>query len=726
MLKKGLLVVLVMTMVAGLLAGCGGDQDGEGALLDEVVFMTVESPAAAVRQLQGGDIDLYGFDITDPTLFEEIADDPNLDFGLSYGGYSEIRFNTWGPTFDNGMFNPFHDAQIREAMNWLVDRHYIVEEYLGGLGEPKWTFMGKKFPDSAIRYPHIVEEIEDFYAHDPDKAAEVVTERMEALGAELVDGTWHYEGEVIELTALIRADLPPYPEAGDYFVGLLEDLGFEVHAPHYTGAEANPIWTGTHPREGNWNIYTGGWSSPVIPRCSAHTFDQFYTHRVMPWPVFQVLQEPLEADFPELNNASRRLREKDFTTMEEREELFDIALWEAMKFSNQIWICDKAGANPYRADVKTAVDLAGGIGDPAWVWTTHRHEDGEPVGGDLRFAVPNFFVDPWNPVDGSAFTYDNMVNRRALGDMGILPDPRDGLYHGKRAERAEVTMKTGMPVDQTLDWVTLDFADEITVPGDAWADWDAKEQRFITVDEKYPDGVTALRKSVVYYPDDIFDHPLHDGSTLSVGDFVMGMIVYFDRGKEDSPIFDLSYQAELESSLNMFRGVRIVSTEPLIIETYSDLWYLDAEVNATTWWPVYGTYDWSGFWHMITVGKLADAARELAFSNFKSDELGVGWMDYTKGESLPILEKHMNQAAEENYIPYASVLGEFISEDEAAERWANIQAFYEEHGHFWVGAGPYVLKSVHPIETTAVLEGFADYPDPPDQWFFMLGELEME
>ncbi len=725
MSRKGFVMLLgLLLLVAALLVPGCAPKVPEGSLLGEVVFSLVESPAEAVLQLQSGDIDVYAFDITDPDLFDKIDSDENLNYGYCYGSYSDIRFNTWGPEFDDGTLNPFYSARVREAMNYLIDRHYVVEQYLGGLGSPKWTFLATKFPDNAIRYPEMVKEIEDHYACDPEKAAEMVAEEMEELGATFEDGKWIYKGEQVELIALIRADLPPYPEAGNYFAGLVEDLGFKIDYQVRAGSEANPIWTGTHPREGQWSFYTGGWSSPVIQRCEAHTFDQFYTHRVMPFPVFQILKEPLETDFTELNEVSSKLRQKDFTTMAEREALFKTGLWEAMKFSNQIWVCDQAGVYPYRADVKTAVDLGGGIGDPAWVFTTFRHKNDVPqYGGTLKFAVPNMMVDPWNPVEGSAYVYDNLINRRALGDFGYLPDPRDGNYWAKRAEKAEVTMKTGLPVDQTLDWVTLEFADEIAVPGDAWADWDAKAQKFITVDEKFPEGVTALRKSVVYYPDDIFEHPLHDGSKLSVGDFIMAMAVYFDRGKEGSSIYDESYAALLTADLEMLKGIKLVSEKPLVIETYSDVWYLDAEYNVSTWWPVYGTYDWSGFWHMVAVGTLAEEAKDLAFSKDKSVELKVDQMDYTKGPSLEILKKHMDQAAEDNYIPYAATLGEYISAEEATERWANIKAFYEERGHFWVGAGPYVIKEIHPVEKIAVLEGFGEYPDPADKWFFFLEPL---
>ncbi len=728
MFKKSVILLIVLSLLtAGLLiAGCEPEEPEEtGALIDDMTITREESHAAAVSQIRAGDLDVFGFNVTDPDLYDEILADDEVDYELNYGSYSEIRFNPWGPEFDDGVLNPFSVPEIREAANWLFDREYMVEEILGGLGSAKYTVLGTAFPDYNERYPHIIEEIEAYYATNQAKAEEVITEEMENLGAELIDGTWYYEGEVVELKFLIRSDLPPYPEAGDYVADLYAGLGFEIERMYRTGGEASPIWIGSHPREGQWHVYTGGWSSPTIPRDQGSIFDQMYTHRVMPFPLWSVLEEMLE-DFPELNEASDRLARRDFSTMDEREELFETALWESMKFSNTIWIMDLAGANPYRADIKVAVDSAGGVGDPSWPYTIHRHEDGEPVpGGSLKLAVPNILVDPWNPVAGSAFTYDMLATRRALGDVGTLADPRDGLFWPQRIESAEVYVQEGLPVDVTHDWLTLTFEDEIEVPLDAWADWDAEAQQWITVEERFGSGgTTAQRKSVVQYPDDIFDFPLHDGSTLSIGDFVLAMIMTFDRGKEASPIFDEGRVGEVEALLESFRGMKITSEDPLTIEYYTNTWYMDAEWNVTPLWPTYGTYDWSGFWHMITLGKLAEADNALTFSESKADTLGVDWMDYTKGPSLPILEERLETALEANYIPYQPTLGEYISADEAEGRWSNLKAFYEEWGHFWAGAGPYILRDVYPVEDIIVMVPFEDYPDPADKWFFFLEPLD--
>jgi len=715
-----------------------------GAWVDEVVITQEPDPAQAVLKLSRDEIDVYASLIADPEVFEEIRVHPELKYAFGYTGMRELTFNPVGPEFPGtGKLNPFAVPKIREAMNWLIDRQHVVDEYMGGLGVPKWTALGTRFAEQMVHYPHIVSAIERYYAHDPHEATRVMSQEMDKLGAVLVDGKWQYQGEPVEIIIVIRSDLPPYPQAGHYIADLIEDLGFVVSRLVLPRIEAEAIWWEADPADGLFHAYTAGWALAAgFPRYQSSIFAQMYTRQVMPQPLWQALTPD-----PELDDVSRRIRFSEFTTMEEREELMETALWLAMEDSCRIWLADDVLASPFRQDTAIAADALAGIADPMWACSVHFQDDGKPVpGGTLRVAMAQVLAGPLNPVGGSTAAGDMFATRRALGDDGILPDTRDGLYWAQRIERAEVYVQEGLPMDITHDWLTLEFVSELVVPPDAWADWDAKEQRFVTVRERFPEGTTALRKSVVHYPADLYDVPLHDGSTLSIGDFVMAMIVRFDRAKEGSPIFDEAEVADFEAWLATFKGVRMTSTNPLIIETYSDApvfyfsvtdtyescWYLDAEWNVTTWFPTYGTYsdylprqprDWTGFWHMITVGWLAEKNEESAFSASKAGALGVEWVDYTRGPSLTILKKWLDWAAAENYIPYAPTLGQYVSAAEAADRWANLQDWYDRKGHFWVGNGPFYLEGVYAEDKIVHLKRFKDHPDRADKWLFLLKPL---
>ncbi|NPA07197.1 MAG: ABC transporter substrate-binding protein, partial [Chloroflexi bacterium] len=239
-------------------------------------------------------------------------------------------------------------------------------------------------------------------------------------------------------------------------------------------------------------------------------------------------------------------------------------------------------------------------------------------------------------------------------------------------------------------------------------------QKFVTLAD-LGETRTAKLKSVVYYPEDLFDKvKWHDGSQFDMADIIMGLILTFDRAKEASPIYDESYKDSFAAFMKVFKGVRIVSEDPLVIEWYTDAYNLDAELNVNTLWPQYGYGE--GAWHTIAVGMLAEANQELAFTQDKADALEVEWMNYVAGPSLEILAKYLDQALNETYIPYEPTLGQYITKDEAAQRYQNLKAWYEDKGHFWVGTGPFYLDQVFPLEKTVILKRFEDYPDPADKW----------
>jgi peptide/nickel transport system substrate-binding protein len=292
------------------------------------------------------------------------------------------------------------------------------------------------------------------------------------------------------------------------------------------------------------------------------------------------------------------------------------------------------------------------------------------------------------------------------------------LPYPQRIESAELTYKEGLPITQNLDWLTVQTAPQVDVPEDAWVDWDATEQRFITAGEKFPDGLTANVKSVVVYPADLFETvKWHDGSPISVGDFVMNMIQGFDPAKPESPLYDESLALSINAGLESFKGYRITSTDPLTIEAYNDTYYSDAELNILPLWPqsAFGlTGDNS--WSVLTISNLAEVAGELAYTQTKADDAEIENTSWVGGPSLEILDKYLDQAAGESYIPFEPTLGQYITQEEADLRYANLKNWYEEHGHFWVGTGPYYLDQVFTTEKSLVLKNNADFVDLADRW----------
>lgn len=706
--KYALIIFLVLAVV--VLSSCApktapATTSGKSSqLADEVVFTEEPDSAKAVSELEAGTIQVYASGLTDPDLVQKIKSSASMGYETSYGLCDEITFNPVGPIFPKtGKLNPFSVPAIREAMNWLIDRTYIAQEIYGGLAVPRYFALSTAFPDYAKLAP-IARTLEDQYSPNQEKARSVITTEMEKLGASLTDGKWYYQGKPVELTFLIRTE-DQRKDVGDYVAGLLENIGFTVDREYKAAADASPIWVSGDPADGQWNLYTGGWSSTIINRDQASNFSFYYTPEGLPQPLWQAYKPSSE-----FLNVADALATHDYKTLDERQQLMADALKLSMQDSVRVWLVDTLNVSPHRAEVAVSADLAGGIAG-SWLWPyTLRYTD--KAGGSITIGSPSILTEPWNPVAGTNWLYDTMI-MRGTEDAVDLPDPFTGLILPNRVKSADVYVQQGLPVSKTEDWLTLNFVPNIPVPPDAWLEWDTSTQNFRTVGQVHPEGLTARTKTVIHYDDDLFQMRWHDGTTMTMADILLGLALAFDIPQEKSAIYDESQVPSFQTFLKYFKGMRIVQENPLIIEVYSDQTFLDAEWIADT---AAGYFYTSVPWHILAIGVLAETNHELAFSSSKADKLKVEWMSYIAGPSLPILEKYRQQALQNNYIPYPNFLGKYVTAKEASDRYTALGNWYQKTGHFWVGNGPYYVESVHPVQKTIVLRRFPQYRSTDGKW----------
>ncbi len=684
-------------------------QQRVGAWVDEVIVVMEPTAEAAIRRMEAGEFDVYAMTLTSADLFRRVRESAALAYESSYGSYNELTFNPVGPTFPDGRLNPFSVPEIREAVNWLVDRNYICREIMGGLAVPR-LFPINTVSADYVDLIDVVRALEVKYKYDFEKAEKIITEHMLKLGAQKVGGVWTYNGQPVEIILLIRIE-DERRIIGDYVADQLEKLGFKTKRDYKRAAEASPIWLSGNPAEGKFHIYTGGWITTVVPRDLTGNFDYFYTSRGRPNPLWQAYKPT-----PEFDRICEILVNKEFSTMEERRELFAKALELSLKDSVRIWLNDSMSFVPKRKEVLVTADLYGGISG-SWLWP-YTIRFANRVGGTMRIGLPSALSDPWNAIAGSNWIYDMMLVR-STGAMAYMPDPYTGLYYPYSFENAEVVMKQGLPVRKTLDWVSLKFEPEIVVPKDAFIDWDAKEQRFITVAEKFGDQkLTALRKVIVQFPKNLYARKMHDGSTFDAADLIFKMILTFDRANPDSPFYDESTVAAFKSFQRIFKGFRIISVDPFVAEYYTDLWYPDAELNAGTganvFWPYYD--QGPAPWHVLAIGFYAEMQGKAAFSSAKAKAKNVEWLNYIAGPTIPILKQAIDEVIAKGWLPYEKVLTQYVPKDKLLAKYRNLLNWYNQKGHFWVAWGPFYLEKAFPVERVVQLKRFEQYPYPVERW----------
>jgi peptide/nickel transport system substrate-binding protein len=679
--------------------------DRNGGWLDTIVIVQEPDRNSAVARLEAGDMHVYASAIGGEAAIQAIESD-NIQTRTQYGLFDELYMN-FASCEDETQLNPFQNQTIRQAMNFAIDRNYVAQELYNGLAVPKFTTIAEASADRA-RFAKEIRELEAQYAYNFDTANEMIAAEMEDMGATLEGGVWTFNGEPINLIFLIRSD-DTRLQIGGYIANQLEDMGFTVERVERPPAELSPIWIDSDPTLCQWHLYTGAWSQTSIDRQSTFSFEQYYTNRVLPWPLPALLDPP-----PALDEAAQRIFQNDFSSLEERAELIREALPLTLEYAPRQWITSRTTVVPFRNEVSVTTDLAAGISGTALWSKTIRFAD--RVGGSMTVGLPSVFTQPFNPMGGSNWVFDQMVIR-GVGDFGIYTDPNTGVGLPGRIERAEVVATEGYPIAAQSDWVTLSFEPEVTVPDDAWAGWDAENQVFLTAADVYTETQTAVRKSTVYYPADMYETVTwHDGSPLSVADFIMVMITAFDLGDPASPYYDEALAPGRDQFLASFRGVRIASTDPLVIETWSNAGALDAENSVSTWWPGF-VYDYSdAAWHNMALMLRGEENSGFAFTAAKSTANEVEQTSLISGPSLEVFATELAAAAEEEFIPYAATLGEYISADDAAARYNNLAEFARRYGHYYISTGPYFLSGVFPVEGQAVLSNYAAHPDRADRF----------
>jgi len=658
--------------------------------LDEVVFFPEKDLSKVVDMMSKGDMDIFYKEIDDPVLFGKVKENPQLTYGNSFGLYIELTFNPVGPEYKDGRFNPFSNSKIREAINLVIDRQYIVDEIMGGLATPKFVPLSKGFPEYE-RYKSTIQSIEATYKYNFNKGKKVISDELKKMGAELKGGKWYYKGKPVVVKFIIRTEDRRKP-IGDYVSGQLEKLGFEVERMYKTSKEASPLWSSGDPTLGQWDLYTGGWITTVLARDTSDNFQFFYL------PDSGMSFSPLWRAYKptkEFRDIGNKLAQRTYRSMAERNNLMKKALFLATKDSVRVFLVDQNAAWVRRKGIDIATDYAGGYSARVWPYTLKL---ADKEGGRVRAGNIEVIVDPWNPIAGSNWVYDNNLIEATLGRTYIW-HPYTGLPILLGVKSVELTVNKDVPTFKNPEstWLKFSKVDKVLVPADTWYAWDVKKQTMQTAGEA---GVKeANAKIVVNYGDIIGKVHYQDGSVMSLADFIVEYIIGFERASQDSKLYDESSVDMFNTWREQFAAWKIKSTNPLIIEYYTNYSELDAELTAT--FPVSSTYY---SWHFYAIGLRAEEEGKLAFSADKAKEKNVEWTNYIGGPSLSILKEMTEKSEKEGYIPFKNFVGKYVTPTIAKERFSSLKKWYENYGHFWVSDGPYYLERVDIVAHTALLK----------------------
>ena len=165
--KMGLLVkekrVVVLAILAllplGLLSSAFAGRQRRRPMRQElyvngVRFIQYLDDNVALEELKSGNLDTYYFSIPLEAA-SEIKNIPSLKEYDKLSGFFGLLLNP-APSNDSGALNPLSLREVRYAMNYLIDREFVVDEILKGLGTPLVGPYGINSPE----YFNVIDSLE--------------------------------------------------------------------------------------------------------------------------------------------------------------------------------------------------------------------------------------------------------------------------------------------------------------------------------------------------------------------------------------------------------------------------------------------------------------------------------------------------------------------------------------------------------------------------------------
>ncbi|WP_157727033.1 ABC transporter substrate-binding protein [Thermococcus siculi] len=238
---------------------------------------------SAVQEIARGNVDIgmfgfgwYRFESLGSDALQALELYPKTvgSFDLTVNPYHDPDKDAPIVTNASGVyFNPFAIREVRFALNYLVNRSYIVNNILGGVGTP--MLGGISQTDPAYPYiPPVYRSLGLVPDGDIAYALALVERGMEKAQQEVVkyghtlerrdDGFWYFDGQPVEVKFIIRIEDERH-DIGLYVADLLEKrMGFRVKRLFWDRLKAGQVVFGKPPSNYEWNIYTGGWGTSGI------------------------------------------------------------------------------------------------------------------------------------------------------------------------------------------------------------------------------------------------------------------------------------------------------------------------------------------------------------------------------------------------------------------------------------------------------------------------------
>ncbi|MEM0440684.1 MAG: ABC transporter substrate-binding protein [Candidatus Caldarchaeum sp.] len=652
----------------------------------ETIRVRAYAEEIAPQALERGDIDIYLYNMR-VSRIQALEARPDITVVRAPSLLLSLILN---PAPDQRGFNPFSIKEVRQGFQYLVNREYVSRELYRGLATPMTTHLTPYDYDYAQFFNTI---LETGIKYDPEYGNRIISNALTAAGAVKRDGKWFYRDNPITIKFIIRTE-DERREIGDLVASELEKAGFTVDRIYLPFAQAIARVYTTDPVEFTWHIYTEGWGRGALEKYDSASINQFcapWLGNMPGWQEFGYWQY----SNPLLDEIGQRILKGQYSSRQERDQLYLRALRECVSESVRIWVAVVLQSTPLSKQLKGITeDLAAGA---RGIWTLREaHVPGRDVlnVGHLWVWTPRTV---WNPVGGFGDVYSSDL-WRAIADPALTRHPFSGL---PMPFRASYTVETAGPTGT------------LQVPSDAFT-WDAASKTWRNI----PPGTRAISKVVFDYSQ-YTSSKWHHGIPITMADVLYRIYQTFDIAYDDvkSRIeFALAYTSR--PILETFKGFRILDANRL--EVYVDYWNFEQSYIAEYAEAFGGGMPWE---LLAACDDLVFTRRLVAYSDTAAARFRVDQLNLVLREQVNYVRLAVNDFIAKNYFPanVFTVGGKtYETPENAAARYRTLLNWINTYNLAVVSNGPYYLAVFDPASQFAELRAFREptYPFKPGKWYF--------
>ena len=669
------------SVYADKLNGSSNNQT-KGSFLDTVRFIRYSDQNVALEQVKQGKIGMYYFAIP-LEVVSEMMNNPAVKIYDRTAGSFGLLFNPAPYSDSSRSLNPFQIREVRYAMNFLVNREFVVDEILKGYGSVLIDPFGQYSPE----YLNLIDTVESLgIRYAPGLGEQIMSEALVEEGAvkDRVTGKWFFADKPITVKILIRSDDPRRKSLGDLVSSELERIGFSVIKQYGDLNKANAVVLGSNPQDFQWHVYTEGYAgTSAFVKYNPVITSQMYAPYAGNMPGGQ---NPAFWNYQNLSidDITQKINFFNFTSEEQRNALVRNATLVGIQESVRIFIAQNIDPYIANSDVLGLInDFGAGITSRISLINVQP-----PDLSLLNIGVKEIYQGAWNSVGGCGDTYCTSIYS-ALADGATFRNP----YTGEIIPLRNVWTKI----------VTTGPIDRMKVAANAQT-WDPYSKQWKNA------GNDTFALSKVNYK--LLFSKWHHGIAMDKLDILYPLYFTFewgtDQGKGDLTV-DPEYTAAAKESLPYAKGIRFINDTE--IESFVDQWHYDRKEIAGT------ATAWSAEpWEITAATERLVMAGKVAYSRGEATARNVPWLSLIVPSHAEMILAELQKMKSESYIP--APLEGMVTIYEASKRYDAAIRWIQQHRHAVISNGPFYLEAYNPSAGIISVKAFRDasYPFPQGYW----------